>query len=426
MRKTNLICLAAIVLAVGVGWADGGELRPVECDPDSKLFPGVMLQGRVRGKGETKSAGLSSRAITGELKLPNSKPGDKKDLGIRFALDYSKEGAANPDLLLVDFNASDRFDRAKAITLRPEKTQKGISYQAQFEPASVSAMREGKTFPLLIRGAVLGLGMNGGGRKYIISAFVAPAVQGKCRFGQTEYTIRLIDNTVDFRFDCKGAYDPMNPGPMRMGTGNLVLVDTGDGTFSGSFIQALYGQPLNVDGQWYKLSVSTDGSQASAVQVKVAAGELQIEADKWELLLHRDGELSLLVGGRDPLPIPTGKYDIMYCCRWSSTNDAGQRSFLLAGDTEFSFGQGASYPISVAAGEKTTLPLGSPLSTSMTATAKGETVEFSLKTPTIRPGLSVVFISSDEGDPLSPAEAPKVIVSDANGKAVNEFSMEYG
>ena len=105
MRKTKLICLGAVVLAVGVGWADGGELRPVACNPDLGLFPGLMFRGCVSGTATTKVAALGSRAITGELELP----GSKQKSGIHFALDYSTEEAANPDLLLLDFTGSGKL-----------------------------------------------------------------------------------------------------------------------------------------------------------------------------------------------------------------------------------------------------------------------------------------------------------------------------
>ncbi|MCK4850850.1 MAG: hypothetical protein KAT11_05830 [Phycisphaerae bacterium] len=419
MRKTKLICFAAVVLAVGVGWADGGELRPVACNPDLALFPGLMLRGRVSGTSETEVAGLGSRAITGELELP----GSKQKSGIHFALDYSTEEAANPDMLLIDFNGNGKFDKDKAITLRPEKVQKSISYQAQFRLTNMSAVRQGRTFPLLLREGIFCYGSGG---QYMVIISFAPAVQGKCQFGQTEYTIRLIDNAGDFRFDCKGAYDSKNPGPMRAGTGDIVLVDTDDGTFTRSFTKAFYGQPMNVDGEWYKLSVSADGGRAKAEKVNVAAGEIQIDTDKWELVLHHKGELSLLAGGRDPLPISAGKYDIMYCRRWSAPNDKGQRSCLMAADTEFILGKGSAHSISVAAGKKTTLPIGSPLSTSMTTTLKGGTVEFSLATPTIQPGLSVLIVTGDGADMYTRLDEPKVTVTDAKGKVIDEFTMEYG
>ncbi|GAI11043.1 unnamed protein product, partial [marine sediment metagenome] len=84
--------------------------------------------------------GLSSRAITAELNL-RPKPGSTNESSIRFALDYSKEDAANPDLLLLDFSGSGKFDKTKAIALRPVKAPKGIDYRAHFGPASVSAIR---------------------------------------------------------------------------------------------------------------------------------------------------------------------------------------------------------------------------------------------------------------------------------------------
>ena len=62
----------------------------------------------------------------------------------------------------------------------------------------------------------------------------------------------------------------------------------------------------------------------------------------------------------------------------------------------------------------------------MTATLKGGTVEFSLKTPTILPGLSVAIVTGGGADIYTQADEPKVTVSDANGKVIDEFTMEYG
>ena len=62
----------------------------------------------------------------------------------------------------------------------------------------------------------------------------------------------------------------------------------------------------------------------------------------------------------------------------------------------------------------------------MTATLKGGTVEFSLETPTIQPGLSVATVVGTGDDMYTGPDEPKVTVSDANGKVIDEFTMEYG
>ncbi len=426
MRKTKLICFAAVVLAVGVGWAGGGELAPVACEPDLAVFPAVMLQGSVADKAGTGVAGLSSRAITGELIL-RAKPGSTNESSIRFALDYSKEDAANPDLLLIDFNGSGKFDPAKAIALRPTKTpRKSIDYQADFGPAGASALRQGKTFPLLLRGAVLRLQQGPNTKQYMVVISIAPAIQGKCRFGQTEHTLRLIDNTGDFRFDCKGAYDRKKPGPMGIGTGDIVLVDTTDSSFARPAAKAFYGQPVRLDGQWYNLTISADGNKVVAEKLDLPTGQLQTDADKWELILHHNGQLTMFVGDSAPLSIPAGQYNIVYCRRWSTPNAQGQRSWLLAMDRQFLMGKDSPSSITIAPEKKLLLPIGAPLSTSMTATPKGGTVEFSLKTPTIQPGLSVATVVGNSGDPYSQANQPKVRLTDANGKVIDELTMEYG
>lgn len=410
------------MLASVAMWASAGELAPVACDPGLAGFPPVMLYGDIKDKAGPGVTGLSDRAHAGPLQSPGGNRGEGEKVTVQAALDYGEEGAAEPDLLLLDFTGKGTFDRSRAIALRPMAAAKPAEHQTEFGPSVVSVVRRGKEFPLAVRGMQVRMGA-----QRMVMVMIALAVQGTCRFAQKQYSVRLIDSNGDFRFDRKGTYDRDHPESFQTGIGDTISIDTPDGAFGRPMAKAYYGQPVCVDGQWYDVAVSPDGEKVEATKTQVSAGHVQADAERWELVLEHAGRLTMLVGGRDPVPVPAGTYAIVYCRRWSAPDAKGRRAWLAATNNELLGGKENSVRLTVQPGQELKVPIGSSLKAELKATVAADgKVTFALGAPSLEPGLAVGVITDRSGWLTSHPDPPKVAVADQTGKVVGEVTLEYG
>ena len=419
MRTSNALRPAAMILLLASHAAVGGELRPVACDPDLAAFPPLLFAAEMKGREASAAEGLGPKVRAGKLALAWARRNEA--VMIRAAIDYSKSDLPGPDLLLLDLAGEGRFDKRRAIRLRPGRASKPIEYLAECGPVSVEMVRDGESLPLMLRGMVARVGT-----EFQVAVFIAPAVQGQCRFGREVHAVRLIDGTGDFRFDAKGSFDSKKPAGMGMGTGDTLLVDTADGTFARSMIRAYYGQPVYVGGGWYNVTISPDGTSVAASPLNISGGQVRIDADRWELALERDGKLSLLTGSRAPVAAPAGTYRLIYCRRWSDPDEKGRRAWLLAANRGAISGKDNAKPITISPETPCKLPIGSPLKTELKATAAGRNVTFSLDAPSLQPGLSVVIVTGFGGQMTSKPDPPTVRMTDPTGKVVHELALEYG
>lgn len=379
--------------------------KPVACQLDMVPIETAMLYGQV-AEGETAKASdvLSARAMVG---LGGQKP--------RFpmALDFSSADAKDPDLLYVDFSGEGKFSKDSAIKLtKATPPSKDIEYMGELN-GTIQAHRGGVTYPLAVQGAVARMG-----KAYVITLGFAAATQGACDFGGKTHMVRLVDATSNFRFDDAGKVDRKSTGT-DIGS-DLVLVDTGDGSFK-SCVKAWYGQPIFVDGQWYNLTASAEGS-ASVESADIKSGLIAIAPANCEVTLVRDSK-PYLVGA--PGPLPAGEYKLMVLKEFTKSDEPAKRGWLLAGITDFLSGKAKS--ITIDEGKTAELALGSPLTADLTATVNGHDVAFTLSAPKTQGGLAVAYIGAPGTVlPLRKVDAPKVQVEDTAGKVVETISLEYG
>jgi len=340
---------------------------------------------------------------------------------LKVVLNFTKDGADEPDVVRFDFTGKGTFEKDSAVALRKVADQRAEHY-AEFGPATVNARRDGKTFPVAVRGIYAKLK----GRRQVGFTFAA-AMEGKCQFGRKEYPVRLIDNTGEFRFDDKGKFDRKQRGGMGLSSGDTVLIDTGDGSFTRSVIKAYCGQPVFLDGAWHEVTASADGTKVSARRIDLKFGQVVMDRDKWEAVLVSDGKAFYVCGGRDPVAVPAGKYDLLYYREWSAPDAAGNRSWLLAASMEFLSQGKTGEVVTVAAGKTARLPFGSPLQADFSAkVTENRTVEFSIGSPRDRGGLAVAMITRPGGWIVSAPDAPVVTILDGKGKRVAAVTLEYG
>ena len=95
------------------------------------------------------------------------------------------------------------------------------------------------------------------------------------------------------------------------GTGRCddIWLDGGEG---GRFQKiGMVGQPLQVDGKWYDLTVSADQSKVAVAATKGPFGKIKMDADEWSAFLIGPDRALKLTGGKGAVEVPAGKYAVL-------------------------------------------------------------------------------------------------------------------
>jgi len=407
---TVLTVAVCLMFAAGPTPAtEGAALKPVACDPaDGAAYPTASV-----GVTLTKTVGAGAGT-----KNPKAMYGTGRAAAMPFsvAADAVKAGTLKPDAVRIAFNASGKFDPKQAIPFTNPRFPRPDYYQAEFGPAVVPLERDGKTYPVGIRGRYYSYR----DRRRAYFTF-AVAVQGACRFADKTRAVRFLDTTGNFRFDDAPQVAKRSYGARA---GDIVLIDTGDGTFGGSVVRAYYGQPVCVDGAWYDVAVSEDGAKATVTPAKVAAGKLSIAAEAWEVALVGGGKAMIATGGKDPVAVPAGKYQVMYYREWSAADKDGLRSCFMAGLREYSSGRGKTLTVSEGATAK--LAITSPLKAQLSARASGRSIQLRMSTPATQGGLSLMTLMPPGGWIYTRPPCPELQIRDAAGQLVGKVTLEYG
>ena len=142
-----------------------------------------------------------------------------------------------------------------------------------------------------------------------LTLFITTALQGTCIFGTTLHAVRLIDG--DNNLHPGDAFPPGGAITARgFPGGDTLLVDVGDGTFT-TTVCACYGSPIPVDGAWYQVSLTPDGSALVAVPCREATAFLTINRKHWHALLAGTKYLLDLSGGPEPFAVPADRYRVL-------------------------------------------------------------------------------------------------------------------
>jgi len=411
----RLICVALLLLGSDIAAAEEARLKPVACDLEQVAFPPLIAQGAMKEKPGKDAGTTSPKAKVGNVVVQGN-----ADILIVAAMDYTDPDAENPDVLRLDFTGKGKFDPNCAVALEEVNLDKRVAFQVMFGPEVINVQRDGATVPVAVRGMC----MRAGEQSMVVLSF-ATAVEGKCTFADKEYPVRFIDATGDFRFDAAGVADPKSP--MGIGTSPIdsVMIDVGDGTFTDVVIRAYYGQPVFVDGVWYDLTISADQSTASAKAIDLKSGEIEIDHDRWEMVLTKDGKVMCITGERSPVPLPAGDYKLVCYRQWSPPNAEGKRAWLAAMRT--GPGAAASPTITITPGKVVKRVMGSPLQSKLGAEVKPDrTVEFKVDATQTSGGLPVVFVTRPGGWIVDRPDPPSVTVLDDAGESVDTFELEYG
>jgi len=401
MKTTTCIAALLILAAALPAWA--GPLTPVACDPSMALSAKPLyITGSAFKLGKGAAGLVSSQALVGTARANGTT--------LMVAIDSSKSGASAPDVLRFDFSGKGNFKGAPTAKLK-QTNPSSRYYTANFGPIEVKATINGKATPVTVKGHYI---KSGNFRR--LQIFLGTAVEGKCRFGGKELSVRIIDGNNNLRVG--DAWKRRSFGRnITFTPGDTIAVDLGDGTFSKSVRNACYGSPIEVDGKWYMVRASADGKQVAATPVPMAGGKIHIAHPKWSAMLIGDKYVLPLEGGPKPQALPAGKYDLRSYEEFSAPDGQGRRAQLTVSPR----GSAAS-KITVAPGKTTELAIGSPLKASIKATKRGSQIRLSL-VMTDAAGRHITRLTTYGGQ--RPPK-PTVIIKDSTGKQVYQNSLEYG
>jgi len=379
-----------------------------------------MVRASFDAKSPSQAAPLSNRAMVATARGR----GGKNPPSVRIAADYSSSRTKEPDVLYLDFFGERRFDKDSAIPMVEAPAPKQLAFAASIGPMVVRARRGGKTVPISVRGSFVRIA----GRPGCMAVFTfSAALEGRCRFGDKLYPVRMVDLTGDFAFDQKGAYDPKDRRGQGLAFGDMVLIDTGDGSFRSPTVRAYYGQPVFINGAWHQVRISSDGTKVSARPIQRKTGHVSIDSDRWELMLA-DGKRALCVAGsREPVAVAAGTYSLLCYRQWSAPDEEGRRAALMAGSLEMLRGKAKGHSVIVAAGRTAKLPYGTPVKAALEAkVSAGRSVKLALESTRTQGDLSVLMVTRPGGWLADRPDPPIVEVYDSRGRKVHQGTLEYG
>ena len=401
MKKAFVLCVFLVL--PGVLHAAVGDLKPVSVSPRQALMAKPLFGSRGSFTKPTEGDGtVNKHAMVATLKSGK--------LVIKVAIDTRSPDTKVPDVIRFDFTGEGKFDDKLVVPLKRLNQD-----QASFGPATLDVQVDGRTIPVTVRG---GYFKSGTYRQMNVS--FGTAVEGTCAFGEKTYAVRVIDGNNNLRLGDVTTQIKHNRKLMGINAGDTLVVDTGDGSFAKP-IKSFYGQPVLVDGKWYDVTISADVSKVSARQMEIEeAGTIKITHKEWSATFIGEKYILMLKGDTAPIAVPPDRYVVTDYQEMVGSEPGKSPARLMSGF-------GGNYPgkgkvVEVKADQMTEIPIGSPLTASITAKQSGRTVRLSLVL-TDASGANVDDLTGPKG---GRPPAPKVEIFDTEGKSVYKCTLEYG
>ncbi len=324
---------------------------------------------------------------------------------IRVAVDAADPGAKALDLIRFDFSGTGQFAGKPVVKL------KGITagnrrVQTVFGPTTLAVTRGGQTIPVTVRGRYVRTSSN----DYQLRLQFGTALEGACSFGGKRRTVRLVDGNTNLTCADKAA-----PAPNSQGlNGHDTVVVYGDG----DPVKGYYGHPILVDGVWYDVTLSDDGSAIAVKPTVAKMATLKIAQQDWTARLIGSKYILNLHGSTKPVAIPADHYTVGEFRQRSAPDPAGRTaSFAL---TWLPSRGKADRTFHAVADQTAEVPLGTPLAARMDASVNGRTVELTLNVFDVS-GAPVDRVTRRDGDWAK----SKFRVLDEKGKVILAESLGY-
>jgi len=258
------------------------------------------------------------------------------------------------------------------------------------------------------------------GPNRFVGLSLCTGLEGTCAFGDKAHPVRLIDGDSNLRLGDASSRIKMDNRVVGVKAGDTLVLDTGAGKFQPQDVRkCFYGQPVLVDGTWYRVTVSPDGSKVSSAPLAVTSGKIKIPHDQWRATFIGETYILAAGGGAAPIDLPADRYllaDYQEIAKLPNGEPA-----VLERDGRRALYTGTAKAIDLPADKTVQVAAGSPLTGRVEAVQTGRQVLLSLSLlDAAGADVSDVAVAKDR-----PA-APRIEIRDAAGKTVHKAAMEYG
>ncbi len=396
------------------GGLELGVVRPVAVDLSQAGGLRIFGLWDQRFEDPAEDAGTVHR---GAVVAPLSGTGDRPNLVV--AIDATDPDATGPDVIRFDFTGQGDF--AGAPTLELQAMSGYSSGQAySFGPGVIEARIEGRTWPVWVRGQYYRRSRE---MRYIRLS-LGMALEGWARFGERVLPIRIFDASMQ---NARVGDGPNLPWSTVRGRneerGDVVAVDTTPQTpwTDGPLASAYVGTPIEVDGQWYDVTLNDDRTRVEVQPSSAPIGYLQADHANWNVtLVGEKYVLRLSPVGEEPIAVPADRYVLVGYAEMSRPLGERKQEYTLYFGHEHLARR--EHVVEVRPGETTAIQVGSPLTLRFKATRQSGLLTFE---PVVTDTGGRVIESMPSG-PDRQGAMPALTVRDAEGNAVHTGRVEYG
>lgn len=388
---------AAVVSVCTLGaWGDG-KVTPVACNP------GLALQNRDLGsdrfdKPKENAGTVNPKAVIAQIAFEGGQ--------LAVAID-SKEPTANaPDVIRLDFSGKGEFKGKPTIDLKAAP-QAGPS--REFSAKNLQVAIGKRTVPV----SISGIYYKSSQWRHLWIRF-GTAVQAEVAFGDTVLPVQIVDGNNNLRCEDRGKALRHRKAVHGI-SGDTILVgkpNTGFPVVAST--KGFYGSPVEVNGKWYDVALSKDGTSIQATPIDVATGKLKISHKTWSIQLVGKKYIFILNGSDRPLKIPADQYTVL---EFTEGNVTGSDT-LSVGRRAARTGRGMI--LEVKAGEEVEVPIGSPLVFSIACKLRGRKLHMDFQ-QVDSSGMEVDQVQSLGQGRITPG----IEIFDASGKRVYSGKFSY-
>jgi hypothetical protein len=318
----------------------------------------------------------------------------------------------DPPRLRVDTNCDGDFSDERAFVGRimPRDVRQGAQPTFRFGVISLGAVerRKGPGVPAVAEWTA--------GQPFV---WLSPEGwrTGRARFGKRAYQVAVLDGNYDGKYD--GALSLETSGG-RWGSCDYFAIDlNNDGRFDYDYrdFRRMEAQPLTkmleVEGTYYQIKVTVDGSDLSVSKAKPDFGKLDVGSPEVELILLSDSGLHRIDGAQREWKLPVGTHMAMS----AALSSRGGRCRLRGAGNMGKLGS-----IRIEADRTTKLTSGPPLTLKTDARNAQGVVSVGL-TIVGRAG-EVYSAGAEENGRQLPA--PRLRILDERGRIAAQGAFEYG
>ncbi len=180
------IMLTGLMLSIATTFAAAAEWQPVLYSPGPDVNTAANTDGSTKWAKPTEGDGT----VNPHAGIAMSKLGS---ITVAVAVDSLRPDAKSPDVICLDASGKSKFAGKPALPMKRTHIQDNPFF-AVIGPESVRIQHNGRTIPVDVRGRCLKSSQPNAAFGHLALG-IHTAVQGKCRFGEKTYPIRLLDRT---------------------------------------------------------------------------------------------------------------------------------------------------------------------------------------------------------------------------------------